>query len=800
MAAAPATSTAALLSDAFEVADEEELLAAGGAEDEPGGPSPTPGGGGGASSSASPGGFLPPPPSLFAFNLRSAVASASWLAGPWAHVPAEALPPAAMADMLRELTLRPHQTVGGVKRYSEAVACYEIVEGERTAPAAAAPAEGRAGPQKKAAAKPKPKPKPVPGAAAAAAASSVPVPPPGSVVRVPRAYFTERFGRPARDETAAGLALPERVRFEGALRDARQRSFVGRLVHTLIELRQTIALGSAEPGCGKTVMFLYLWSAVLRRKGLVIVHGLPIVAQWIAAARRFCPEARVGIIHQDTWQVRGRDLVVASSDTLASRAAQFNDGLWREFGVVCFDEAHHIMAGTFLGIYRACMHARYCVSLTGTPYRKDGLTPAMPFLTGPNAAFMKNTDPVHVRAVDFAGGRQSFVGFKFGPAAGKANEAAMISAMVEDERRTRLLADMIRACVAAGRKVLVLCARNDLREALRMLVLEALADLPCPHRVRPLRAVGGGSGGEADTPAPEAAEAAEAAEATAEDTPAVHTAPAPPPEKRRRRTREEMARRREELRLRQRDRAMRAALETYDAIYLEPYRAVPSGPLERRAMAAKLAQAEARLDEAERRRVMDCEGLPPRVVPELEPAEEEVPASWVESLNAGDDYVARMNKQQARAILATYVMAREALDVPGLDTLLLATPSSDVRQAVGRIRRTGRGGGSGEGAPARGSSILDVPCALVLDLVDTFQPFQQWGMVRQRYYRDERFAMTRVRVVGDRDRWDEARPQPAANANPSRHKTRPVGYSSSKAFGGRGGYGNPYDEDEAFDG
>jgi superfamily II DNA or RNA helicase len=40
-----------------------------------------------------------------------------------------------------------------------------------------------------------------------------------------------------------------------------------------------------------------------------------------------------------------------------------------------------------------------------------------------------------------------------------------------------------------------------------------------------------------------------------------------------------------------------------------------------------------------------------------------------------------------RLILATWQMAREALDIPELDTLFMATPVSDIQQGVGRILR-----------------------------------------------------------------------------------------------------------------
>ena len=38
-------------------------------------------------------------------------------------------------------------------------------------------------------------------------------------------------------------------------------------------------------------------------------------------------------------------------------------------------------------------------------------------------------------------------------------------------------------------------------------------------------------------------------------------------------------------------------------------------------------------------------------------------------------------------VFGTYAMAKEGLDIPSLNTLILASPVSDVEQAVGRILR-----------------------------------------------------------------------------------------------------------------
>jgi len=614
---------------------------------------------------------------IFSFTLRTRIGSVSVFKGPWAAVPVSEMAPQNRALIEKELTLRPFTMIAGVRKLQPAMHCFQFKEsgGER-------------------------------------------------YLLVPRAYFTDRFGLPAIDETCLGQAISPALAFQGQLRDERQKMFVRALISTMLERKKTIALGSAEPGCGKTVMFLYLWSVVLRRKCLVIVHGLPIVAQWIAAARRFCPSSRIGIIHQNTWQIRNRDIVIASSDTMAARAGHFSKKLWHEFGVVCFDEAHHIMASTFLNIYLNCMHARYCVSLTGTPYRKDGLTHAMAFLTGPNAASMKNTDSVHVRVVQFTGGLKSFVAHKYGPGKGKPNEAAMMSAFVEDEVRTCLIARIVRACVLAGRKCLVLCARNELRQAIRMLVQESFdkEGRPLsPHTHRPLVKVGkgggGGNGGGGEKDGGPPAGAALGA-------------------------------------------VVFGLADAYDTIWLEEFRVVPSGPLERSEMVRKITVLERKASEEQRDLARTLAGgiYPPKVVPDLEESPEHVNVPWVEELNAGDDYLSRQNKYHARSILATYVMAREALDVPGLDTLILATPSSDVRQAVGRIRRTGRGGGGGGGGGEadRQRPLIQTPCALVIDLVDMFHPFQRWGDVRKGYYRSERFAISTATVAKDTDPWDAA--------------------------------------------
>mgnify|MGYP002628439922 CR=1 FL=1 len=67
-------------------------------------------------------------------------------------------------------------------------------------------------------------------------------------------------------------------------------------------------------------------------------------------------------------------------------------------------------------------------------------------------------------------------------------------------------------------------------------------------------------------------------------------------------------------------------------------------------------------------------------------------------------------------ILATYAMAEEALDIKSLSALLLATPKTDVTQAVGRILR------------------IKHKYPLVVDIVDEHDIFKNQWTKRKRYY------------------------------------------------------------------
>lgn len=81
----------------------------------------------------------------------------------------------------------------------------------------------------------------------------------------------------------------------------------------------------------------------------------------------------------------------------------------------------------------------------------------------------------------------------------------------------------------------------------------------------------------------------------------------------------------------------------------------------------------------------------------------------------------------ARIILSTYSMATEGLDIPRLDTVLLATPKSgggNLVQAIGRVQR----------------KCMNKQTPLVVDIVDPFSVFERMRWQRHNMYKKNGFS------------------------------------------------------------
>lgn len=118
-------------------------------------------------------------------------------------------------------------------------------------------------------------------------------------------------------------------------------------------------------------------------------------------------------------------------------------------------------------------------------------------------------------------------------------------------------------------------------------------------------------------------------------------------------------------------------------------------------------------------------------IPQLEEIEKFIKARTSCSIGwyiGGSSSQVKKQAKDCQLMLATYAMAAEGMDSPSLDTLVLATPISDVEQAVGRILRYK----DGKKTP------------FVLDYIDPNEAFKNMVDSRQKFYRDNNYPITRI--------------------------------------------------------
>jgi superfamily II DNA or RNA helicase len=150
-----------------------------------------------------------------------------------------------------------------------------------------------------------------------------------SKVYLPRHYAIEKFG-PARNFNLDGTVI--NVPFQGSLRDIQQQTVEA----TLEAFKNHFGgLVSLSTGLGKTVVGLNLISQV-GLKTLIVVHAEFLLDQWIERIQMYLPTARVGVIQQNKCETENVDIAIGMIQTITKR--EYPKNFFDSFGMTIVDE------------------------------------------------------------------------------------------------------------------------------------------------------------------------------------------------------------------------------------------------------------------------------------------------------------------------------------------------------------------------------------------------------------------------------------------------------------------------------
>lgn len=221
-------------------------------------------------------------------------------------------------------------------------------------------------------------------------------------------------------------------------------------------------------GYGKTVISLYL-ACLLGVKTLVIVHKTFLQDQWIARIKEFT-NAKIGVIRQKKIDIENKDIVVGMLQSVSM--IEYKEGLFNDFGLVIYDEAHHIISKVFSNALFK-INSKYVIGLTATPQRTGNLTKGIKLHIG-DIIYRINkriNDATNVKVINYKSSDKLFVEKKmFIRGQIKPNIQKMINNICLIKDRNKILVDIIYTLWnCEDRQILVLSGRTTKVKHLNML-------------------------------------------------------------------------------------------------------------------------------------------------------------------------------------------------------------------------------------------------------------------------------------------------------------------------------------------
>ena len=304
------------------------------------------------------------------------------------------------------------------------------------------------------------------------------------VIGVPRGWFVDQSDydpneviQRVSDGGAISASVESLMRFEGPFEEQ------GRALDIMQEYMAAKQFGGflLQAGCGfgKTNTALELAFRNGRRT-LILVHKEFFLRQWRERIETFFKGARIGYIRQDVSDYEGCDFVIGMLQSIArddGNGSKYDPAMYEAFGMIVSDECHRIGAQTWSDIVPR-FTARWRLGLTATPRRKDDA----------EMVFFKHIGPIVYRAETSAivpevrvletdavlGGKRSYGRFKPADSLG---HTEVISQLVKDDERNRLIGEVVARAVSNGRKVMIISERLKHLDSLKTHCLNELLRL-----------------------------------------------------------------------------------------------------------------------------------------------------------------------------------------------------------------------------------------------------------------------------------------------------------------------------------
>jgi len=194
-------------------------------------------------------------------------------------------------------------------------------------------------------------------------------------IYIPKYYGLQKFGTPDVYKYPAIETVD--VPFHGSLREE-QHEPVNAFLNAARDPVQAGGIINLACASGKTVMALFIVSQ-LKVKTIIVVHKDFLLDQWRERIATFLPTARVGLIKAKVTDVLGKDIVLASLQSLAMK--EYDLDVFKGIGFLIIDEVHRTGTEVFSQALKK-LNMQITLGLSATVTRKDGMSKVFKWYIG----------------------------------------------------------------------------------------------------------------------------------------------------------------------------------------------------------------------------------------------------------------------------------------------------------------------------------------------------------------------------------------------------------------------------------
>lgn len=295
---------------------------------------------------------------------------------------------------------------------------------------------------------------------------------------VPKYYGIKNFGHPPINKEVIGDTI--NIQFNAILRPLQVN-----IINDILPKIESSDGGLLCLGCGsgKTLIALYI-ASILKVKTLVIVHKSFLLNQWKQRIEQFT-DANIGIIQQKKIDIEGKDIVIGMLQSIARD--KYDPEVFRDFGFVIFDEAHHAPSKYFSRAL-PIIACKKTLSLSATPNRVDKLEKVLFWYFGDilYRAPMETINNVLVKIIKYNITHPNFKEYKQNYGL-DINRPKTINKIVEIDQRNDFIIDTLKDILnEPDRKVIILSDRIKHLNILKK-KLEDISNVSCSFYIGGLK-------------------------------------------------------------------------------------------------------------------------------------------------------------------------------------------------------------------------------------------------------------------------------------------------------------------------